>query len=231
MCKYAIPALAIGGAVLMVWAGVKFINNNKVTPTTPSPSPSPAATGQPQARPYLRSVPSFPAPNASEQPPQPYDHGSGKSYSAFHASGLDGPSLPASAKTQLDQRYKKPPSNPYQDNNLPAYASYSDAVNTQGQVQQWDTATFNKVALQQKQPVLVAFMMNGCGHCERMKSAYAEAAKNAKIPLAAIIGADQQLLQKYEIRGFPTVLLFRGGEMVKKYMGDRSAADLVRFTE
>jgi protein disulfide-isomerase/protein disulfide-isomerase A6 len=63
-----------------------------------------------------------------------------------------------------------------------------------------------------------------------MKPNFAEAAKHAKITLAMIERNDAgSLLQKYNIRGFPTVLLFRGGEMVKMYSGDRSAQSLADF--
>lgn len=130
---------------------------------------------------------------------------------------------------QQDPRYGQAVNKPYHDNKLEAYSSGDN----NGQLLQLDEGRFNKLVIQQQQPALVAFTMAGCGHCERMKPAFAEAASKAKIALALLdkSNCSDALLRKYNVQGFPTILLFRSGEVAQAYNGDRSVDSFVKFAQ
>jgi thiol-disulfide isomerase/thioredoxin len=75
----------------------------------------------------------------------------------------------------------------------------------------------------------------GCGHCKAMKSDYAQAAEKVRGDssnswLATVDATAQPALQKkFNIRGFPTLKLFRSGREVKDYDQGRNIADIVAF--
>ena len=76
--------------------------------------------------------------------------------------------------------------------------------------------------------MLVMFYIPRCGHCKRMKRAYAEAARLARSGkpglLATVVATAQRPLQgRFDTRGFPTVKLLRGGQAAAEYNGERTA--------
>lgn len=245
LCKIVFPILIGVAVILLILLIVRLLNKNK----HPDPTPSPATTLQftratAPVRPFVRNVPPF-SPNGAQaavqqrqaqaapvnQPPQGYQGNGGASqYSAYQSGGQSGPQQQVAK--MLDQRYVQLDQASYQDNKMAAYQNYSEAVGNAGQVLQWDEAAFNKEVLQGKQPALVGFFMDGCGPCKATKPAFIEAAKYAKIPVVMIErGSAGSLLQKYGIRGFPTIALFRGGEKVQEYSGDRSTNSFVEFAK
>ena len=42
---------------------------------------------------------------------------------------------------------------------------------------------------------------------------------------------EQELCQRHNVRGYPTLLLFEGGMVVKKYSGNRQLNDLIAFVK
>ena len=85
--------------------------------------------------------------------------------------------------------------------------------------------TFDKEVLQADQPVLVDFWAAWCGPC-RMISATVEAlakeyAGKAKV---AKVNVDENSLtpSKYNIRGIPTLLLFKDGQVREQIVGAAS---------
>jgi thioredoxin 1 len=221
VCKVLLPILV--GACIVVLAYVLYRIFKKSDSNTPSPAPTPPPSVllQAQQRPFARNVPSYPV---QAPVPQGMAQGPGIQYSAFQNN--------SPMRQVLDQRYVQMQGSPYNDNKLQAYQSYGDAVGTSGQMQNWDEAAFNKHVLQSKMPALVAFTSQSCGHCVRLKPAFEEAAKNAKIVLAMVDrGGAGNLPGKYNVKGFPTIILFNGGEAVKEYQGDRSMQSLVDFAK
>jgi len=80
---------------------------------------------------------------------------------------------------------------------------------------------------------LVYFYMNGCGHCEKFspiwdKFSNSNASSITTHKLERAQAKDK--LEKYNINGFPTILLLNeNNEKLKDYNGDRSEEALKKF--
>lgn len=75
----------------------------------------------------------------------------------------------------------------------------------------------------------------GCGHCKAMKADYSLAAaqlakEGVEGHLAAVDAtAERGLASRFRIQGFPTLKLFRGGEAVAEYVGERRKEGFVAY--
>lgn len=87
--------------------------------------------------------------------------------------------------------------------------------------------------IQENPLILVEFYAPWCGHCKKLAPEYEKAAEELgkTLPLAKVDADDEKnrpLAQRFEIRGFPTLKLFRNG-VPSDYQGERSSAALVSF--
>jgi len=90
---------------------------------------------------------------------------------------------------------------------------------------------------QNNQPkVLKLFYADWCGHCQKFKPTFDKelpmALKQSKIPCKLVaVNADKnpELVRKYNVRGFPTVILETPNGRQKIYNGNRTAQDLIKF--
>jgi thioredoxin 1 len=223
VCKVLLPILVGACIIVLGYVLYRLFTKKGDASNTPAPAPTPPPAVMLQAnRPFARNVPTYPV--QQDVPQGMQQNNTNLQYSAFQNN--------SPLRQVLDQRYVQMKGQPYNDNKMQAYQSYGEAVGNAGLMQNWDEAAFNKHVLQSKMPALVAFTSQNCGHCVRLKPAYEEAAKNAKIVLAMVerSGAGN-LPGKYNVKGFPTIILFNGGEAVKEYQGDRSVQSLVDFAK
>lgn len=83
-------------------------------------------------------------------------------------------------------------------------------------------ASFDEVVLKSDKPVLVDFWAAWCGPCRMLAPIVEDLAK--EFDGKAIVGkvdidANQEFAAKYGVRNIPTVLIFKGGEVVEKQVG------------
>lgn len=193
---------------------------------SPGPSPPPRA--------YPVHVPSYPVHQKPQkpQPPQPY------SPSQQYTSYQQNSGLQPDAQNQLNARYDTPEQardakygNSYSHGNYTDFRpnAYASAHNNTKQVQEVDENGFKQM-MDKGLPVVVAFVANGCGHCTALKPKFTEAAKTARLPFLQVeYSKAGNLCKALGISGFPTIVRFEGGQRIKDYRGDRSAASLAEF--
>ena len=90
-------------------------------------------------------------------------------------------------------------------------------------------ATFDRVIRETTLPILVDFYADWCGPCRMMAPAVDELARTSTgRALVAKLDTDasQKVSARYQIRGIPTVIVFRNGREERRQSGVMSAAAL-----
>lgn len=95
-------------------------------------------------------------------------------------------------------------------------------------------ADFEAKVLKGEGDILVDFWATWCGPCKMIAPALEEIADEmaGKITIAKVdIDENPMTPGKYGVRGVPTLMLFRNGEVVGSLVGARPKSDIARWIE
>lgn len=91
-------------------------------------------------------------------------------------------------------------------------------------------SSFNEIIKGEK-PVLVDFSAEWCGPCKMLgpilKEVKAEMGDSIKI-VKIDVDKNQQLASKFQVRGVPTMILFRNGDQLWRQSGVLQKSDLIQ---
>lgn len=96
------------------------------------------------------------------------------------------------------------------------------------------TAFQKKIGAPRPQPVIVLFYMEMCPHCVMMKPAWRETKaaldpRTINIAEVEYSNLDKMPAAMQNIRGFPSIKVFRGTQAIDEYLGERTQEDMVKF--
>jgi thioredoxin 1 len=94
--------------------------------------------------------------------------------------------------------------------------------------------TFESEVLQAQSPVLVDYWAEWCGPCKAIAPTLEEVAKeySGKLKVAKVnVDENQEIPRKYGIRGIPTLMLFKNGNIEATKVGALSKSQLTAFLD
>ena len=96
-------------------------------------------------------------------------------------------------------------------------------------MQRVDVASFEQEVLKSELPVVVDFYADWCGPCKRMEPVLEKVSQayGGKVKVVKLNSDENQDLSlKYQVRGLPTLILFRAGQEVDRKLGFQNEQDL-----
>jgi thioredoxin 1 len=95
-------------------------------------------------------------------------------------------------------------------------------------------ASFETEVLSSRVPVLVDYWAEWCGPCKMLGPALDESAETyaERLRIAKInVEENQRIPSQYHVRGIPTLMLFKDGEVVATKVGALSKSQLAAFID
>ena len=95
-------------------------------------------------------------------------------------------------------------------------------------------ATFNTDVIEADKPVLVDYWAEWCGPCKMIAPILNEISKDydGRLKIAKMnVDENRDVPAKYGIRGIPTLMLFKGGQLAATKVGALSKAQLKAFLD
>ena len=94
--------------------------------------------------------------------------------------------------------------------------------------------TFEKEVLQSSEPVLVDYWAEWCGPCKMISPILDEVAGNyqGKLQIAKMnVDENREIPGKFGIRGIPTLMIFKNGQLAATKVGALSKSQLTEFID
>ncbi|MEZ5739122.1 MAG: thioredoxin TrxA [Burkholderiaceae bacterium] len=101
-------------------------------------------------------------------------------------------------------------------------------------IKQVTDATFEQDVLKSDKPVLVDYWAEWCGPCKMIAPILDEVASDydGRVSVAKVnVDDNQQVPAKYGIKGIPTLMLFKNGQLVDTRVGALSKSQLTLFLD
>jgi thioredoxin 1 len=95
-------------------------------------------------------------------------------------------------------------------------------------------SSFESDVIQSEKPVLVDFWAEWCGPCKGIAPILDEASKayDGRLQIAKLnVDENRDVPAKFGIRGIPTLMLFKGGELAATKVGALNKAQLTAFLD
>jgi thioredoxin 1 len=95
-------------------------------------------------------------------------------------------------------------------------------------------SSFDEMVLRASEPVLVDFWAEWCGPCKMIAPFLDELATDmeGKVTVAKVnIDENPQIPRKYGVRGIPTMMLFKGGQVAATKIGALPKSKLYEWVE
>jgi thioredoxin 1 len=109
-------------------------------------------------------------------------------------------------------------------------ATMTSEIVTKRRVAELDDRTFDEAVLASETPVVVDLWAEWCGPCRSLAPIIDELAGelDGRIAFYKVDGdACPTIMRRFEVMGFPTLLIFDGGVLVKRLVGARGRRHLL----